>query len=212
MTALSEWLREHDACEDAITWLGDRDDATAWRECERGDWLLWGAATAGVDRRLVVRAACACARPALPYVAAGELRPLRAIEDAEAWTRGEASIADARAAARAARSAAIDAENAGAWAASDAALAASAALPAVVTSAAAWAALAASAAALAASAAEIAVNSAVLSVRATARVTRPAARPAARAAARAAAHREHARLVREIITIDDVRSAMEVTP
>lgn len=29
------------ACDDAVAWVGDRDEATAWRECERGDWLIW---------------------------------------------------------------------------------------------------------------------------------------------------------------------------
>jgi hypothetical protein len=50
------------------------------------------------DRKEGVRAACLCAREALRYVPAGELRPLRAIETAEAWTRGEATIAQVRAA------------------------------------------------------------------------------------------------------------------
>jgi len=61
----------------------------------------------------VVRAACACARTSLRYVAPGEHRPLRAIETAEAWTRDEAAIDDVRRAA--------DAGNAAAYAAAYAA-------------------------------------------------------------------------------------------
>jgi len=61
-----------------------------WRDCERGDWLLWLAAEAGVNRHIVVEAACACARTALQYVPSGEENPRRALETAEAWARGKA--------------------------------------------------------------------------------------------------------------------------
>jgi len=44
------------------------------------------------DRAGVVRAACACAREALAFVAPRETRPRRAIEAAEAWTRGQATV------------------------------------------------------------------------------------------------------------------------
>jgi len=74
-----------------------------WHDCQRGDWMLWLAARAGIDRHVVVITACACARTALQYVPAGEERPRRAIEAAEAWTRGEVNRAAVRAAARAGR-------------------------------------------------------------------------------------------------------------
>jgi len=67
-----------------------------WYACPRGDWVLWLAARAGVDRRLIARASCAVARTALVYVPAGELRPLRCIEVTEACTRGEATIEQVR--------------------------------------------------------------------------------------------------------------------
>ena len=88
---LSEWAENHGGL------LQD-----LWRDCERGDWLLWLAAEAGVDRRAVVTAGCACARTALQYVPAGEERPRRAIELAEAWARGEETLETVRAAADAA--------------------------------------------------------------------------------------------------------------
>ena len=69
-----------------------------WRDCERGDWMLWLAAKAGVDRHIVVEVACACARTALQYVPAGEERPRRAVELAEAWARGKADRTALRAA------------------------------------------------------------------------------------------------------------------
>jgi hypothetical protein len=68
--------------------------ARAWDRCERGDWLLWLAARTGVDRRIVVLAACDCSRLALVHVPAGEERPQIAIETAERWTRGEATIGE----------------------------------------------------------------------------------------------------------------------
>lgn len=92
------------ACEAAVAWARTQPDyETAWRVCERGDWLLWLAgrlATPGSDaHRAVVRAACACAETVLQYVPAGEDRPRRAIETARAWCDGTATVAQCRAAA-----------------------------------------------------------------------------------------------------------------
>lgn len=99
-------LRRMGACDDAVTWAETQTTYySAWRACHRGDWLLWIAAMLEVDRRLVVRAACACARTALVHVPDGELRPLHAIETAEAWCRGEATIEQVRSAANAAHAA-----------------------------------------------------------------------------------------------------------
>lgn len=99
-----EMLRRDDACSEAMAWATETKGSpqSLWDACERADWLLWLAARVGADRKLVVLAACACARTALPHVRAGELRPLRAIETAEAWARGEATIKQVRAAASAA--------------------------------------------------------------------------------------------------------------
>ncbi len=49
-----------------------------------------------------VLAACACARTSLRYVPVGETRPLVAIETAERWARGEATLEEVRVAKRAA--------------------------------------------------------------------------------------------------------------
>ena len=94
----------------ASQWDGDDADAVEMlRRC------------AGVDRRLVVLAACDCAETALRYVPAGEDRPRRAIETARAWARGQATLAQVRAASSAA-SAFVDAAYAvSAYAASSAA-------------------------------------------------------------------------------------------
>ena len=97
MTHWSYAVAKMNACRDAVAWLATQPDTeTAWRECKRGDWMLWllgkQAGAPGSDaRRPLVLAACACARLALPYVREGELRPLQAIETAERWARGEAN-------------------------------------------------------------------------------------------------------------------------
>jgi hypothetical protein len=97
-TLLINWLLRHEACSPSLTWLAGRDLATAWAECGRGDWMLWLAARAGMDRRVVVAACCACARTLLPRIPADETLPLAAIEAVERWCRGEASIDEVRAA------------------------------------------------------------------------------------------------------------------
>ena len=116
---LVEILASRRACEPALKWLKKRNSDEMWEQCNRPDWLLWWAAPYVAHTELVL-VACQCARLALPHVAAGELRPLRAIETAEAWTRGETTLEDviiAASAAADAASAAADAANAAAFAA-----------------------------------------------------------------------------------------------
>jgi hypothetical protein len=138
--SLVEFLKKNHACRESLKWLEGRDLTQAWAECERGDWLLWLAATAGIDRKRLVMAACACARLALVHVRAGEEIPRITIETTEAWCRGGATIDELREARRnatayacAAADAAADAAAAAADAAADAyadAYAADAASPA----------------------------------------------------------------------------------
>jgi hypothetical protein len=97
-------LAELEACSESREWLdGFRGSVPrAWAACARGDWLLWLAARVGVDRRLIVLAACDIAETALIHVPAVEDRPRIAIETARRWARGEATVAELRAAAYAA--------------------------------------------------------------------------------------------------------------
>jgi hypothetical protein len=146
------------ACPEAVAWARDYASLdAAWSACPRGDWMLWlaGRVAGGPGsplRRPLVRAACACARHARPYVRAGEHRPRLAIETAERWSRGEATLEEVRAAADAAADAA-DAADAAAYAAYAAYAAAHAAYAAYAAYAAHAAAYAADAAAHAADAA-----------------------------------------------------------
>ncbi len=84
------------ACEEAREASKGDSLRRVWQRCLRGDWLLWLAVKVGVDRKLIVMAACASARTALKYVAEGEARPLKAIETAEAWCRGDATLEEVR--------------------------------------------------------------------------------------------------------------------
>ena len=62
-------LRARGACPEAVEWANDYPSlATAWKACERGDWMLWllgktgGAKPDSAGRRKLVLTACACAR------------------------------------------------------------------------------------------------------------------------------------------------------
>ena len=90
------------ACKPALDWVGDKTIEQAWNECQRGDWLLWLAAKLDIDRKILVYAASQCARTSLQYVPIDEKRPLIAIETAERWTRGEATLDEVKIAADAA--------------------------------------------------------------------------------------------------------------
>jgi hypothetical protein len=120
------------ACSDAVAWAEGKSLSVAWRTCQRGDWLLWLACRANVDRKLIVRATCDVAKTTLKYIPAGELRPAKAIDTALAWCAGQATLAEVRQSAAAAYAAAAyaayaaDAADAAAAAAADAADAAAA--------------------------------------------------------------------------------------
>jgi hypothetical protein len=130
-------LKSLNACEEAVEWVKTQPNAaTAWRECQRGDWMLWllgrlSGEPGSAKRKKLVLAACACARLALQYVPKGEDRPRLAIETAERWARNEGpTMDDVRAAACTAHSAyaAVCAAHAGAAAAYDAGAASAAAV------------------------------------------------------------------------------------
>lgn len=125
-TQLIEILASRLACGPALKWLGKRNSDEMWTQCERPKWLLWWVALY-VPRTELVLVVCQCARLALPHVAAGELRPLRAIETAEGWTRGEVKLEKVRTAANAADYAAFVAARADDRAAHAAAIAAASA-------------------------------------------------------------------------------------
>ena len=101
-------LNELRACSEAVEWAEQfKNIQEAWDNCERGDWMLWLVGKQAVgsrtkSRKKLVLAACECARLALPYIEKGEKRPQKAIQTAEKWTRGEATLQQVRDAAAAA--------------------------------------------------------------------------------------------------------------
>ncbi|MBU8899624.1 hypothetical protein KRR26_28840 [Corallococcus sp. M34] len=64
---LEELLSRFDAADDDRAWCQGRTLAEAWRASQSGYLLIRLAAAAGVDRRRVLRAVCACARLTLKY-------------------------------------------------------------------------------------------------------------------------------------------------
>ena len=108
--SLKELLEKHSACTEAREWAEQFETLDqAWAVCERGDWMLWLAAKAKLCKlQEIILATCQCARLALPYTKRPE--GLTAIETAEAWARGEASLKDVKKAAYAAAAAAYAAD------------------------------------------------------------------------------------------------------
>jgi hypothetical protein len=90
---------------------------TAWRDCNRADWMLWIAGRLNIDKKLIVLAACDCAETTLKYVPDGEERPAKAIQTSRNWCNGTATIQECRDAAYAAADAAAYAAYAAAYAA-----------------------------------------------------------------------------------------------
>ena len=122
MQSLLAFARDRGACAEARLWLNTQTDPrVAWEMCERPDWMIWYARRRNVERKVLVRIACDCARTALRFVPEGEDRPRLAIEAAERWTRNEATIDEVRVAAARAALYAADAADAAADAAAKAA-------------------------------------------------------------------------------------------
>jgi hypothetical protein len=105
-------------CQDGLAFAStQRILQDAWDVCDRGDWMLWWAAKAGVPREDLVLATCACARLALVDAHGNEAE--LAIVTAEQWAHGDAGVTldDVRDAAWDASSAAWEAKDAAVWAA-----------------------------------------------------------------------------------------------
>lgn len=94
----AEWTRDLarvGACSAAIDWAGafvSLDEA--WAKCDRGDWMLWLWCKLHKENEIerMTLAVCKCARLALQYIPKEKTRPLRFIEAAEKWARGETPL------------------------------------------------------------------------------------------------------------------------
>jgi hypothetical protein len=124
MTFKDQLIKNH-ACEDAVAWVKDRTLEEAWKECERGDWMLWLARRKNVDIKILTLAKVKCAR--LVEHLMTDKRSIEALNVAERFARGLATrekLNDAAYAAYAAADAASDADDSAAYAADASAYAA----------------------------------------------------------------------------------------
>lgn len=86
--SLHSTLADLGACPPALDWVGGRDLDTAWRECQRGDWLIW-------LMREAAAAAYAAADAAASSAGAAYARAARAAADAAAADAVASAAADA---------------------------------------------------------------------------------------------------------------------
>jgi hypothetical protein len=113
-----KWLEGLHACPEAVEWVAKQTTTKqAWQDCKRGDWMLWllgklSGKPGSAARKNLVLAACGCARLSLKYVSKGEERPRIAIEKAEKWAHGKATLDEVRDAAYAAADSADYADDA----------------------------------------------------------------------------------------------------
>jgi hypothetical protein len=61
MTLLKQKLKELDACQEAMEWVGERTIEQAVNDCHRGDWLLWLGQRLEIDGRKITLAKGHCA-------------------------------------------------------------------------------------------------------------------------------------------------------
>ena len=117
------WLRKHDACSEAVEWAEQYATlAEAFDACEELDWLIWAVERIGGQDKALRLFACDCVRDVWHLLT--DERSRKAVEVAEAFAVGDASVEELAGAARDAAAAAWDATAAAAadaWAAWDAA-------------------------------------------------------------------------------------------
>ena len=119
---LHEELIQLRACGEAVEWAKNYDSfASAWKECERGDWMLWLCGTkkgkkGWPSQEEIVLVECDCAELVLPIYEKqypNDSRIRDCIETTRQWAKGEATEAEREAAWAAARAAGAAARAAG---------------------------------------------------------------------------------------------------
>lgn len=72
-------------------------DRQAWEQCPAGEWLLWLASAAGVERAIIVRAAMACVKScAEDLCGSSDVLLSRFISSCDAWDRGSVCTGEVR--------------------------------------------------------------------------------------------------------------------
>jgi hypothetical protein len=109
LIGLAEKKSSVTACDESIAYAElHPDPIEAWAACERGDWMLWLAEHAGVDRQQIARATADIAELALSRhwpVGSKDRRPHEAVATLRRWIAGEATDEGLRLASEAARAA-----------------------------------------------------------------------------------------------------------
>ena len=108
-TVAGDWLCEADGSAPRRIrkpdWHGNAEDFAwgkewldAWERCPMAQWMLRESAQIGVDPRLVVGAACACAEATSEYIerTRGGMSVLRALETSIRWCSGKATEREVR--------------------------------------------------------------------------------------------------------------------
>lgn len=91
MKTLVEVIAENNACQEAVDWIAGGTIQQSWNRCDRADWLFWVASASGVDRKLVIRAACVRAN-----MLNTDSVVQSAIDVVYDWTEGNATEHDCR--------------------------------------------------------------------------------------------------------------------
>lgn len=120
-----DYLVGVDACKIAREWNAGRTLSQCWKDCERGDWMLWLMKRSNMcDLRTLTLAKARCAELAKPYMK--DQRSLAALQSAFDFANGLITEDELRTASAAAYAAYAAAAAHAAHAASDAAYAAAA--------------------------------------------------------------------------------------
>ena len=125
MNELNKRLEKLNACSEAMGWVGDKSLKKAWKNCKRGDWMLWYYFREVGFTKELVKAKADCA--SLVKHLMEDQRSLDALQACYDYVDGNLNEEELRQAAYAAYDAAYDAANAYDAAAFAAAFAANAA-------------------------------------------------------------------------------------
>ena len=125
MKELNKRLEKLNACSEAMGWVGDKSLKKAWKNCKRGDWMLWYYFREVGFTKELVKAKADCA--SLVKHLMEDQRSLDALQACYDYVDGNLNEEELRQAAYAAYDAAYDAANAYDAAAFAAAFAANAA-------------------------------------------------------------------------------------
>jgi hypothetical protein len=113
---LREFALQHNACQEGLEWLGERDLQAMWAECHRSDWMAWLLFELGWDDARTMRLyACWCVRQVWHLLTDEHSR--NAVEVAERYAAGNATDDELASAWTAAMASAGDAAGGAAWAA-----------------------------------------------------------------------------------------------